>query len=144
MHSAGVLADALLSNQNQAGLQRVWAPKAHAAWSLHQACGKAELQMFVLFSSVAALFGGPGQANYAAANACLDELVRLRYDCVLSATSMQWGAWAGVGMAVDSGVINGLEEQGMGASRGTMSTDGENDAFTFSAAILPKQHRQRP
>ena len=31
MHCAGVLADALLVNQTQAGLQRVWAPKATAA-----------------------------------------------------------------------------------------------------------------
>ena len=59
VHSAGVLADALLPNQTQAGLQRVWAPKAHAAWSLHQAsCEESmEVDQFVLFSSVAALLG---------------------------------------------------------------------------------------
>ena len=28
---------------------------------------------------------------------------------------MQWGAWAGVGMAVDAGVVEQLEQQGMGA-----------------------------
>ena len=36
VHSAGVLADALLLNQTQAGFHRVWAPKAEAAWSLHR------------------------------------------------------------------------------------------------------------
>ena len=36
VHSAGVLADALLLNQTQAGLQWVWTPKAEAAWSLHR------------------------------------------------------------------------------------------------------------
>lgn len=80
LHSAGVLADALLANQTQAGIQRVWGPKAHAAWSLHQASSESQLQTFILFSSIAALFGGAGQANYAAANACLDGLVRLRHE----------------------------------------------------------------
>ena len=119
VHSAGVLADALLPNQTQAGLQRVWAPKAHAAWSLHQAsCEESmEVDQFVLFSSVAALLGGAGQANYAAANAWLDGLVRLRHEQGLCGSSVQWGAWAGVGMAVDSGVVEQLEAQGMGAVR---------------------------
>ena len=103
----------------KAGLQRVWAPKAHAAWSLHQAsCEESmEVDQFVLFSSVAALLGGAGQANYAAANAWLDGLVRLRHEQGLCGSSVQWGAWAGVGMAVDSGVVEQLEAQGMGAVR---------------------------
>ena len=59
-----------------------------------------EVDQFVLFSSVAALLGGAGQANYAAANAWLDGLVRLRHEQGLCGSSVQWGAWAGVGMAV--------------------------------------------
>ena len=34
---------------------------------------------------------------------------------LLGCESLQWGAWAGVGMAVDSGVVEQLEQQGMGA-----------------------------
>eukprot|EP00656_Telonema_subtile_P054515 TRINITY_DN8175_c0_g2_i8.p1 TRINITY_DN8175_c0_g2~~TRINITY_DN8175_c0_g2_i8.p1 ORF type:complete len:1223 (-),score=226.22 TRINITY_DN8175_c0_g2_i8:75-3743(-) len=116
-HSAGVLADALLLNQTQAGLQCVWQPKASAAWNLHRATLdlEDELQMFVVFSSVAALLGNVGQANYAAANACLDGLTRLRRGQGLAGTSVQWGAWAGVGMAVDSGVLSQMGVHGMGA-----------------------------
>jgi hypothetical protein len=76
-----------------------------------------EVVQFVLFSSVAALLGNAGQANYAAANAWLDGLVRLRHEQGLCGSSVQWGAWAGVGMAVDSGVVEQLEAQGMGAVR---------------------------
>ena len=53
----------------------------------------------VLFSSIAALLGAPGQANYSAANAALDCMA---IDWTITGTpvqSVQWGAWAGSGMA---------------------------------------------
>ena len=80
VHSAGVLADALLPNQTQAGLQKVWGPKAAAARAMHRAGCETnnKLELFVLFSSVAALLGNPGQANYAAANVSLDALASHR------------------------------------------------------------------
>ena len=75
-HAAGVLADALLANQTAASVRRVFAPKAHGAWLLQQGCVSSRLDACTLFSSVAALFGGAGQANYSAANACLDALTQ--------------------------------------------------------------------
>ena len=119
VHSAGVLADALLANQTQAGLQRVWAPKAGTALYLHEASEKVseeqngwQLEMFALFSSIAALLGGAGQANYAAANTCLESVVRLRCDQGLAGTAVQWGAWAGSGMA--AGMMDEMEKAGIG------------------------------
>ena len=71
-HAAGVLADAALAQQSEDGLHRVYAPKVIGARALQTVCVVAKLCSCVLFSSVAALLGGAGQANYSAANACLD------------------------------------------------------------------------
>ena len=98
-HAAGVLGDALLSNQKALLLTFVFGPKAHGACSLHNICTATCLRTFALFSSAAALLGGVGQSNYAAANACLDLLSTCRHVHGVGAVSVQWGPWANVGMA---------------------------------------------
>ena len=80
-------------------LARVYAPKAHGAWTLQRVCVPMPLRMCTLFSSIAASLGGAGQANYAAANACLDALAAYRRAHGCTGASVQWGAWADVGMA---------------------------------------------
>ena len=101
VHAAGVLKDGLLPTQDQDSVQRVWGPKADGAWFLHKhTVGQDhELSAFILYSSISSLFGGVGQANYAAANAYLDELVRWRTSRGLPGVSIQWPAVSGVGMA---------------------------------------------
>ena len=78
---------------------RVFVPKAAAAWYLHQHTQQDNLALFVVYSSVASLFGNVGQANYSAANASMDELVRWRVANGLAGLSVQWPGVAGVGMA---------------------------------------------
>ena len=50
-------------------------------------------------SSIIGQMGNIGQANYAAASVCLDALAQCRRGRGVSGVSVQWGAWAEVGMA---------------------------------------------
>ncbi len=100
-HLAGVLDDGLIRDQSLDRLTSVSASKAIGAWNLHESTKSLSIDAFVLFSSVAAIAGSPGQANYAAANAFLDSLAAYRVQQGLPATSVNWGSWADVGMAAN-------------------------------------------
>ena len=99
IHSVGVLSDAALTNQSWESFEKVLWPKVLGAWHLHRATADRDLDMFVLFSSVAGVLGNPGQANHAAANAFLDVLAAHRRSLGLAGQSIAWGAWSGLGEA---------------------------------------------
>jgi NAD(P)-dependent dehydrogenase (short-subunit alcohol dehydrogenase family)/acyl carrier protein len=99
IHAAGVLDDGFLPNQTWTRFDSVLKPKVAGAWNLHRLTENLPLDFLILFSSSAALLGGPGQGSYAAANAFLDALAAYRRSLGLPATSIGWGPWAEGGMA---------------------------------------------
>lgn len=95
-HAAGSWEDVPLSRLDGGALARVAAPKIAGTWELERQLGP-ELDIFVSFSSLAALLPAHGQANYAAGNAFLDAHARWRRAQGRHALSVNWGPWSEVG-----------------------------------------------
>ncbi len=99
VHAAGLVDDALLIGQDQDRMTRVLVPKVAGAWNLHRLTRGLDLDFMVFFSSMASLLGNAGQAGYAAANGFMDGLAHFRKQEGLPCLSINWGGWAGPGMA---------------------------------------------
>ncbi|MEV0889719.1 beta-ketoacyl reductase, partial [Streptomyces microflavus] len=95
IHTAATLHDATIDNLTADQLDTVLNPKLDGALLLHQLTTQLtpDLDAFILFSSAAAAFGGPGQAAYAAANTFLDTLAHHRHTNGQPALSLGWGLW---------------------------------------------------
>ncbi|GAA0952513.1 type I polyketide synthase [Actinocorallia libanotica] len=137
VHSAGVLADAVLDNLTADDLDRVLRPKTDAAWNLHRHTEDQPLRAFVLFSSIAGVVGNAGQAAYAAANTALDALAQRRRAEGLPATSLAWGLWEdGMAAALDPAARARIDRLGirpLAAAEGLELFDRSLDA---DAALL--------
>lgn len=108
IHAAGVVSQIDLADETPAGMREVLDAKVRGAWTLHDVTAGADLDLFVLYSSIAALWGSKGQVAYAAANRYLDGLAAYRRALGLPALSVAWGPWSGGGMADanDAGWLN--------------------------------------
>ncbi|MBD2522076.1 type I polyketide synthase [Nostoc sp. FACHB-133] len=115
IHAAGVLSDRIILQQTWESFTQVMAPKIQGAWNLHHLTEDISLDFFVMFSSAASLLGAAAQGNYAAANAFLDAFAHYRHSQGLPALSINWGAWAEVGMAatLDHSLSVGVERIGL-------------------------------
>jgi pimaricinolide synthase PimS1 len=136
IHLAGTGENALLESLTHAQLDLALAAKVDGALNLHELTQHMELDAFVLFSSLAGLCGGPGQANYAAANACLDALASRRHAHALPATSMIWGLWTEIGLGSELGDLDMRRMAGSASLRAISPAQG---LALFSEALASEQ-----
>lgn len=91
VHAAAVFDDKLLKDMDERDWEVSLTPKLAGAWNLHLATLRNPPKYFVLFSSISAALGNPGQGNYSAANAGLEALVNLRVAGGAPASAIAWG-----------------------------------------------------
>ncbi len=114
LHAAAVLADATLARQSAAGLRLVMAPKYSGALCVLRASWAVPLRELVHFSSLTAILGNEGQANYAAANGILDDVSQETVHSGLRSSTILWGPWA-LGLALkDSNTLHRMLKGGLG------------------------------
>ena len=109
-YASGVLADASWSNLTSRSLLATCAPKLNTARDWMDL--SAPIGCRTYFSSATAFVGNTGQTVYGAANATLDRRAGAAATAGVNSVSIQWGAFAGGGMA--SGVEDRMMRTGIG------------------------------
>ncbi|PGG96501.1 hypothetical protein AJ79_09561 [Helicocarpus griseus UAMH5409] len=97
VHVAGVLDDEIVLSTTPEAIERVLAPKVSGTLTLCTLFPPKTLDFLILFSSAGQIFGTPGQALYASANAFLDALAVQRRAQGDNAVSIQWTRWCDMG-----------------------------------------------
>ncbi len=110
-HAAGTDHTEAVEDHALDTFERVLAGKVSGARHLDELVG--DVDAFVLFSSIAGIWGSAGKSAYAAANAHLDALAESRRARGLTALAVSWGPWADAGMAVEGDAAEQLRVRGV-------------------------------
>lgn len=97
-HLAGVPGVGLIQLKTPAAAAAVLAPKVQGTLVLDQLLHTTPLDFCLLFSSITAVTGGPGQVDYSAANAFMDAYARSRHAqypvVAIDWSEWEWNAWS--------------------------------------------------
>ncbi|KPM50213.1 beta-ketoacyl synthase, partial [Frankia sp. R43] len=142
VHAAGILDDGAVVSQTGERVDVVLRPKIDAALHLHELTANHDLAGFVLFSSAAGVFGGPGQSGYAAANAFLDAFAQWRAARGQRGVSLAWGLWeqrSGLTAGLGDADLRRMARAGMRALTTSEALDLFDRAVagTADAALVP-------
>ncbi|WP_326695905.1 type I polyketide synthase [Streptomyces sp. NBC_01754] len=113
VHTAGIVDTEGLEQTTPEAFAEVLRAKVDGTAHLDELTRELPLDLFVVFSSIAATWGSGSQSAYAAGNAFLDAWIQHRHDRGLPGTSVAWGPWAGAGMAVQGEAEQALRRRGL-------------------------------
>ncbi len=117
LHAAGVLRDAAIARKRHQEFAEVADPKVRGALLVDELTADDPLDLFVTFSSMAAVTGNHGQSDYAYANGFLDGFAACRASLVARGRragrclSLQWPLWAEGGMRPHESAIEYMRRQ---------------------------------
>jgi amino acid adenylation domain-containing protein/non-ribosomal peptide synthase protein (TIGR01720 family) len=103
IHCAGMAGDNVIVKKDLESFKEVISPKVQGTWVLDKVTENEALDFFVVFSSVATIFGAPGQGDYTAANCYLDSYAQYQSMQGKRWLAIDWVAWKETGMAVECG-----------------------------------------
>ncbi|MCR4443018.1 MAG: SDR family NAD(P)-dependent oxidoreductase, partial [Peptococcaceae bacterium] len=106
IHCAGIIKDQLIITKTPQEIRDVFQPKVRGICNLDEITKGEKLDFFVVFSSISAVMGNLGQADYASANAFMDHFTALRQEKVErgerygKTVAVNWPLWSGGGMRI--------------------------------------------
>jgi acyl transferase domain-containing protein/ubiquinone/menaquinone biosynthesis C-methylase UbiE len=110
-HAVGSIEDSFILRKEAASFSRVLRPKMLGALHLDAATAQDDLDLFVCFSSVAALMPNQGQCDYASANAYLDLFAAERARLVAAGTRRGVSLSLNLPLLADGGIKVGRAEE---------------------------------
>lgn len=136
VHSAGALANRTLQQATWEDFEQVLRAKVHGTALLAQELAGFGPGFFVCYSSIASVFGAPGQANHSAANAFEDAFAGAFWSPDRVAMSIAWGPWSETGAAASAEVLDLTRSRGLSALSTREGLRWLGQAFARPAAQL--------
>ncbi|WP_399341407.1 type I polyketide synthase [Umezawaea sp. Da 62-37] len=136
VHAAGADHYGTIADHDLGTFDDVLSAKVAGAVLLDDLLADADLDAFVVFSSIAGTWGSGGQSAYSAASAFLDGLAESRRARGLVATSVSWGPWAGSGMATVGDTEEHLRRRGLIAMAPSLTLNALEKAIRSGATTL--------
>ncbi|CAL6313896.1 unnamed protein product [Bathycoccus prasinos] len=116
VNASGLLRDGTIELQSFNTISIVITPKCSGMHRVIKSFeSRAPIQNYIFFSSIATFLASPGQINYVAANASLDNHARTIQIRGHACVSIQWGGWEGDGGMANSVQIVKMKRSGIGS-----------------------------
>ncbi|CAH1793328.1 unnamed protein product [Owenia fusiformis] len=134
-NGAVIVEDGPLTIMDEIRFQRATKPKIKGSWNLHLLSLDMNLDFFVMHSSMASIFGNPGQSNYCAGNGFQDALSLFRRHHGYPSLTINWGAMDLGTLKSNEKVQRMLEKDGIN----TLDANCIAECFDFALTANPEQ-----
>lgn len=105
VHAAGTLRDSMIKEMTWEDFETVLMPKVKGTLNVYRVLDKAELDFFIMLSSITSVVGNMGQSNYAAANYYMNSFAQQMQQSGQAGFTFCWGPWSSGGMATENDAI---------------------------------------